>query len=210
MTEASRQALEVLRSPHNFAWHVIPLFVLVLYVYAVEIEKRDWSLVLAGLAFWGMDWFNEIANGLVLHFTGRSALWTAPAGSAFVIFVGLNVEISLMFAVLGIVLIKMLPHEKDLKIWGIPNRVFFAVTNSLLCVGIEILLHAAGALVWEYWWWNVPFIPLIVTLGYGTFMAVAFWVYDMPQRKRQLQVVGALFAADALAIALFAGLLGWI
>jgi hypothetical protein len=32
----------------------------VFYVYTVEIEKHNWSLVQAGLAFSGMDWFNEI------------------------------------------------------------------------------------------------------------------------------------------------------
>jgi hypothetical protein len=210
MTEASRQALEVLRSVENFQWHVIPLFVLVVYVYAVEIERRNWSLVLAGLAFWGMDWANEIANGLILHFTGLTALWTAPAGSAYLIFVGLNIEISLMFAILGIVFIKMLPKDRELLILGVPNRWFFALVNSLLCVFIEILLNAANALIWEYWWWNVPFIPLIVIFGYGTFMVVSFWVYDMERIEDKLRTVGVIFAVDIAAIVLFAGVLGWI
>ena len=210
MTEASRQALEVLRSVENFQWHVVPLFVLVVYVYAVEIERRDWSLVLAGLAFWGMDWANEIANGLILHFSGISALWTAPAGSAYVIFVGLNIEISLMFAILGIVFIKMLPKDKEQKILGIPNRWFFVVVNSLLCVFIEIFLNGANALIWEYWWWNVPFIPLIVIFGYGTFMVVSFWVYDMERTEDQRRTVGVIYAVDIAAIILFAGILGWI
>jgi hypothetical protein len=210
MTEASRQALEVLRSIENFQWHVIPLFVLVVYVYAVEIERRNWSLVLAGLAFWGMDWANEIANGLILHFSGISALWTAPAGSAYVIFVGLNIEISLMFAILGIVFIKMLPREKAQRILGVPNRWFFAVVNSLLCVFIEVFLNAANALIWEYWWWNVPFIPLIVIFGYGTFMVVSFWVYDMERLEDKLKTVATIFAIDLAAIVVFAGILGWI
>jgi len=210
MTEASRQALEVLRSVENFQWHVVPLLVLVIYVYAVEIEKRNWGLVLAGLAFWGMDWANEIVNGLILHFSGISALWTAPAGSAYVIFVGLNIEISLMFAILGIVFIKMLPKDKEQKILGVPNRWFFVVVNSLLCVFIEVFLNGANALIWEYWWWNVPFIPLIVIFGYGTFMVVSFWVYDMERIEDQRRTVGVIFAVDIAAIILFAGILGWI
>lgn len=44
----------------------------VFYVYTVEVEKRSWSMVLAGLAFWGMDWFNEIWNSLVFHFTNHA------------------------------------------------------------------------------------------------------------------------------------------
>jgi hypothetical protein len=132
MTEPSLQALAVLRSAENFQWHVVPLFVLVVYVYAVEIEKRNWDVVLAGLALWGMDWLNEIANGIVLHLTGHSALWTAPTGSAYLIFVGLNIEISLMFATLGIVLVKLLPADRTLTICGMPNRWFFVIFNSML------------------------------------------------------------------------------
>ena len=69
MTPAAAQALSILRDSSQYQWYVIPLFALIVYVYAVEVEKRNWNLVFAGLAFWGMDWFNEIWNGLVFHFT---------------------------------------------------------------------------------------------------------------------------------------------
>jgi len=69
-TESAQQALEILRKgSETFQWYVIPLLAFVFYVYTVEAEKRNWNLFLAGLAFWGMDWFNEIWNGLVMHFT---------------------------------------------------------------------------------------------------------------------------------------------
>jgi len=210
MTKASEQALSVLRDAGQFQWYVVPIFVIVIYIYAVEIERRDWSMVLGGLAFWGMDWFNEIWNGLVLHFTGRSAFWTAPAKSAYVIFVGLNIEITLMFAILGIACIKMLPSDKSMKIWGIPNRWFFVVVNSILCVFIEVLLNQADALIWEYWWWNFPNVILIVLLGYVPFMVVSFWVYDMEQIKHKIMAVSTIFSVDIAAIILFAGILHWI
>lgn len=73
MTESSRQALAILRDPSQFQWYVIPLLALTVYVYAVEIERKSWSLVFAGLAFWGMDWFNELWNALVFHFTRGGA-----------------------------------------------------------------------------------------------------------------------------------------
>ncbi len=57
MTESARQALSILRDGSQFQWYVIPIFVLVVYVYAVEIERRNWNLVFCGLALWGMDWF---------------------------------------------------------------------------------------------------------------------------------------------------------
>jgi len=61
-TEFASQALSNLRDPSLFQWYVIPLFAFVVYVYAVEVERKNWNLVFAGLAFWGMDWFNEIWN----------------------------------------------------------------------------------------------------------------------------------------------------
>jgi len=210
MTEASRQALAILRDPSQFQWYVIPIFVLVLYVYAAEIERRNWGLVLAGLAFWGMDWFNEIWNGLVFHFTGYSACWTAPGKTAFLLLIGLNIEITLMFAILGIVLIKMLPKDRGRKILGLPNRWFFAVLNSILCVFIEVLLNQAGALVWEYPWWNFPNIFLIVLFGYLPFMVVSFWVYDQEKVRRQIAAVAAIFAVDLIGLIVFAGMLKWI
>jgi len=210
MTEASKSALAILRDTSQFQWYLIPIFVLVIYVYANEIEKRNWSLVLAGLAFWGMDWFNEIWNGLALHFTERSALWTTPGKSAFVIFVGLNIEITLMFAILGIVLIKMLPKDKHARIFGIPNRWFFAALNSVLCVIIEVILNRAHALIWEYSFWNWPNVWLIIIFGYLTFMVVSFWVYDMERLKNQIAAVALIFGVDLVAIILFAGVLKWI
>ena len=69
-TPSAQQALEILRKgSQTFQWYVIPLLAFVFYVYTVEVEKRNWNLVLAGLAFWGMDWFNEVWNSLVFHFT---------------------------------------------------------------------------------------------------------------------------------------------
>jgi len=66
-TASALKAVEVLRDGSLFQWYVIPLFALVVYVYAVEVERKNWDLFFAGLAFWGMDWFNEIWNGLVFH-----------------------------------------------------------------------------------------------------------------------------------------------
>jgi RsiW-degrading membrane proteinase PrsW (M82 family) len=60
LTESATQALSILRDASLFQWYVIPIFALVVYVYSVEIERRNWNLVFAGLAFWGMDWINEI------------------------------------------------------------------------------------------------------------------------------------------------------
>ena len=210
MTEASRQALEILRDTSLFQWYVVPLFALAVYVYAVEIERRNWSIVLAGLAFFGMDVFNETWNALVLHFTDRSAVWTTPGDTAFLILVGLTIEISFMFAVAGVAFVKLLPADKNMRILGIPNRWFFAVVNSVFCVFVEVLLNRADALVWEYPWWNFPNVWLIVLFGYLPFMTMAFWVYDMERIRNKITAVSAIYAVDLAAIIFFGVLLGWI
>jgi len=210
LTEASRDALNILRDSSLFQWYLVPLFALVVYVYAVEVERRNWSVVLAGLAFYGMDLFNEIWNALVLHFTDHSAVWTAPDATAYLILVGLTIEITFMFAIAGVAFVKMLPADKSLRILGIPNRWLFAVVNSIFCVFVEVLLNKAGALVWEYSWWDFPMIGLIVLFGYLPFMVVSFWVYDMEKLRNKIATVSVIGAVDLTAIVVFAGLLGWI
>jgi len=210
LTEASEQALRILRDESLFQWYLIPLFALVVYVYAVEVERRNWSAVFAGLAFYGMDLFNEIWNALVLHFTDRSAVWTTPGDTAYLILVGLTIEISFMFAVSGVIFTKMLPKDRTLRIMGIPNRWFFAVVNAIFCVFVEVLLNRADVLVWEYPWWNFPSVGLIFLVGYLPFMAVSFWVYDMEKIRNKIAAVLVIYAVDLPAIVVFAALLGWI
>lgn len=210
MTESAAKALSILRDGSQFQWYVIPLLAFVFYVYTVEIEKRNWSLVLAGLAFWGMDWFNEIWNGLVLHFTGRAPVWGAPGKTAFLILVGLNIEIMFMFALSGIIWTKMLLPDKKAKILGLPNRVVIALAGSAFCVFVEYLLNGAGALTWDYAWWNRGAPWLIFLFGYLTFFIAAFWVFDMKTIKRKLIAVGTIWAVDAVALILFIPVLRWI
>jgi len=210
MTRASVEALHILRDPRLLQWYLIPLLAFVVYVYAVEVERRNWSAVLAGLAFYGMDLFNEIWNALVLHFTRRSAVWTTPGNTAFLIFVGLTIEISLMFAIAGIVFTKMLPRDPTLRILGVPNRWFFAVVNSIFCVFVEVLLNRAGIFIWEYPWWNFPNVSLIILIGYLPFMVVAFWVYDMGKTSQQVATVLMIYAVDLSAILLFGVARRWI
>jgi hypothetical protein len=210
MSQASRQALAILRDPTQFKWYVVPIFVIVLYIYANEMERKNWSVVLAGIAFWGMDLFNELWNSLILQFTDRAAFWTEPAGTAYLLLVGINIETTLMFSVLGIVVVKWLPKDKKMKVLGIPNRWFFAVTNSILCVFIEVLLNQAGALVWEYSIWNWPNVLLIILAGYLPFMVVSFWVYDMENINSKIAAVCVILGVDLSAIIAFGVILRWI
>ena len=50
----------------------------------------------------------------------------------------------------------------------------------VVSVAVELFLHATGTFHWEYWWWNTPFVLLIVVFGYLWFYLYAAWVYDAP------------------------------
>ncbi len=210
MTDFASQALSRLRYGNNFQWYVIPLLAFVFYVYTVEAEKRNWNLILAGLAFWGADWLNEIINGLVLHFSGYAPIWGEPGPTAYLILVGLNIETMFMFAVAGIVWTKMLHPDKNFKYLGIPNRWAVAIGGSVFSVVIEYLLNSVNALTWDYSWWNRGAPWLIFLFGYLWFFVFAFWVYDMKDFKQKIQVVGAIWAVDVIGLIVFAGFLKWI
>ncbi|MCK4259306.1 MAG: hypothetical protein KAX49_10035 [Halanaerobiales bacterium] len=210
MTDSARQALSILRDPSNFQWYIIPIFILVIYVYATEVEKRNWNIIFAGLAFWGMDWFNEIWNALVFHFTQYAPVWGAPSKTAYLILIGLNIEITLMFLVAGVAFAKMLPKDKKLKILGIPNRWFLAIVNSILFMLVEILLNRIGMLTWEYSWWKPSFPFILFLIGYLPFLVVCYWVHDMETIQKKVITVGIIFSIDILAIIIFGVILNWI
>jgi hypothetical protein len=209
LTESAAQALSILRDASLFQWYVIPLFALVVYVYSVEIERRNWNLVFAGLAFWGMDWINEIWNSLVLHFTGYAPMWGAPSDTAFLILVGLNVEIMFMFAIAGIAFGKMLPTDPKQKILGMPNRVFFAITNSAFCVVVEIWLNSIGVLTWDWKYWSAGSPLPIFLFGYLHFFLISYWVHDMKTVRAKAITVGVIFGVAIFGLVVF-GALGWI
>jgi len=213
-TDSALQALAILRDGSQFhsqfQWYVIPLFALVVYVYAVEVERRNWNLVFAGLAFWGMDWFNEIWNALVFHFTNYAPVWGTPGKTAYLILIGLNIEICFMFAIAGIGFGKMLPADKKARILGIPNRLLIAVLGSAFCVLVEVLLNAIGALTWEYSWWNAQAPWFIFLIGYLPFFLVSFWVHDMEEVRKKATVVGVIYGVNLVSILVFGVILGWI
>ncbi|MGZ5315744.1 MAG: hypothetical protein ACXWZ6_07370 [Solirubrobacterales bacterium] len=210
LTDFTLEAQRILRDDSNLAWYVVTLLVLVLYVYAVEVERRRWDIVLAGLAFWLADWINEIVNSLVLHFSDRAALWTVTGDTAYLILIGLCIEISFMFAISGIVYAKSLPPDPRTKLLGMPNRVTIGLGFSVFAVAVELLLHAAGIFHWEYWWWNTPFVLPIVIFGYLWFFLIAAYVYDRPDDRSRLRVVGTMAAIVAVSLVLFGPVLEWI
>jgi len=96
VTHFTREAQDLLRDPSHFKWYTVTLLLFVAYIYSVEIERRRWDIVLAGVTLWLADWINEIANALVLHITHRAAVWTVTGDTSYLILIGLTIEITMM------------------------------------------------------------------------------------------------------------------
>ena len=203
--ELTQQALELLRNPAYFQWYVIPFLALVMYVYANEFSKKNYKVIAAGLALYGVHWFYEILNALIQKFSGH-ALWTVPAGTSYLLLIGVGIELSLMFSVAGLVLSKFLPADPKQKILGINNRLFFAVANAAGFSIIEIFLATTPAFHWVYPWWGA--LPVFVTV-YIPFFLAAFYCHDWAP-KTQKRFLAWVWGVDIAAMVVFAGILRWI
>jgi hypothetical protein len=203
--QVTQQALSILRSGQPFQWYVIALLALVVYVYFNEAANRNWKVIAAGLALYAVHWFYEILNALIQHFSGY-ALWTVPTGTAFLLLIGVGVELSFMFAIAGLVFSKILPADPKLKILGVNNRLLIAIGNAAFFAIFELFLVKTPAFVWIYPWWGA--LPVFITV-YIPFFVVAMYAHDWPPRT-QIRVIGALAALDALMLLVFAGILKWI
>jgi hypothetical protein len=210
LTDFTREAQDQLRDPAAFEWYVVTLLILVMYVYANEFQHRRWSVIFAGITLWLADWINEIINSLVLHFSDRAAIWTVTGETAYLVLIGLTIEISMMFALAGVVYAKVLPTDPRAKLLGMPNRLTIGLGFSLFAVFVEVLLYETGYFHWEYWWWNWPFVIPIIAFGYLWFFLIAGYVHDMHDVRRQARFVGAMTAIVATALVLFGPILEWI
>jgi len=212
-TPASLEALSNLRQLNPLTgWYIIPILAIVLYIYGVEIKKaretKNWNTVFAGLTVLGLDLINEIWNALVFAFSNNSAFWTTPSASAYIILIGWNIEIAFMFSIAGITFAKFLPDDKNKKMLGLPNRWAMAIGFSLFCVIVEIFLNWGDYLIWEYVWWNWYNPVLIFLIGYFPFFVGAFHVYDLPELKDKIKVVGIIYGIGIGLLCIFGPLLG--
>lgn len=203
--EATQAALDILRTGDNFQWYVITFLALVVYVYLNEISKKNWNGIAAGLALYMVHWLAEIINALIQHFSGH-ALWTAPTGSAFLILVGVGIELSFMFSIAGLVLSKILPEDPKLKVFGINNRALFVVFNAAFFSFVEIFLVRTPAFVWVYSWWGS--IPVFIAVYIPFFWAAKF-AYDAVPKTRVI-FIGTLALINIILLGIFVGILGWI
>jgi len=209
MTEASLRALSVLRSADNMQWYVVPLLVFTGYIYFAEIEKRNFGAVYLGIATWAGELIWEMFNGLVLHFSNYAPLWSAPGKSAFVIYAGLNIEITMFFAVCALLLVKLIPKDKSIKIMGVPNRIFIPVTGALVSILVEMVLNKCGLLVWDWWFWRWPHVYLIF-IAYAAPAFLLVWVNDHASLRSKRNAAATLILLALLCHVVFATILGWV
>ena len=203
--ELTQQALGILRNTGTFQWYFIPLFAFVVYIYFNEIQNKNWKGIAAGLSLYMVHWFYEIINALIQHFSGH-ALWTVPDGTSFLLLIGVGWELSMMFAVAGLIFSKVLPDDPKMKILGINNRVFFALGNAAFFSIFEIFLARTPAFHWVYEWWGA--FPVFITTYIPFFLAANF-AYDWEPKKQKL-FIGTLFGINAAMLIVFAGILKWI
>jgi len=203
--EATDQALAILRSWENFQWYVVFMIVVVMFIYFSEIQKKNWRGIAAGMSLYMVHWFVEIINSLFQVFTGH-ALWTIPTGTAFLILIGVGIEISLMFSVMGLAVSKILPEDPREKVLGIPSRLFIAIVNAGMVSIIEIFLIMTPTFVWVWEWWNALTVFIFV---YIPFFVVSCYSYYW-EHKRQRIVIGAMAGINIALLVIFIGILGWI
>ena len=207
--QATADALSILRSGENFNLYVIFILVLVLYIYFSEGKKKNWGGIAAGLSLYMIHWFVEIINAVIQALSGH-ALWTVPAGTAYLIFVGVGIELSLMFSIAGLAVSKLLPEDpKEIMFsigrFGIPKPLALGIGNAALASIIEIFLIYTQSFVWVYEWWNAFTVFIFV---YIPFFVVACYAYYW-EPKKQRNVIGVMALINVILIVIF-GFLGWI
>lgn len=213
-SEYTQSALEILRKPElTMQWYIVPLFVILLYAINRELHDKNYKVVLGGLALWGVDIFNEIWNSMVCFISGYAPVWGTPvigAGkTAWLLMIGYNVEISIMFLFMGMMACHTLPEDKHKKILGINNRIVLAVVLTTAAVIVECFLNYCGVLTWEWSFWQRKCPWILWLIGYLPFFCAAFYAYDRPTIKQSVKFVGLILGVDAVLIVICA-IMGWI
>jgi len=167
----------------------------VVYVYTSELKQKNYRGIAAGLALYMVHWFYEIMNAVICAASGY-ALWTVSASStSFILLIGVSWELSMMFSVAGIATHKLLPEDPKKKIFGMNNRLLFAIGNAALFSIIEIFLASTPAFIWVYPWWGA--LPVFITT-YIPFFLATFLVSDARPKTRAIFIGGLAAVNGAL------------
>ena len=157
------------RSTENFNWTFIFILAVVFYVYWSEMHKKEYKVVFAGLALYGVHWLYEIMNAIIAKASGYPLWAVSNQSSTFVLLIGVSWELSMMFSIAGIISFKMLPQDRTKRYFargkfkGIDCKLVGALSMALLFALFESFLAATtnGSFIWVYKWWGV--IPVFFT-----------------------------------------------
>ena len=196
-SDRARELVEQIqvRSTANFNWTFIFILAVVFYVYWSEIHKKNYQVVFAGLALYGVHWLYEIVNAIIGKIWGYP-LWSVSNNSTtFILLIGVCWELSMMFSLAGIISFKMLPEDRNKRYFtkngtrkGISCKLVGAIEMALLFALFESFLAATSnnSFIWVYKWWGV--IPVFVTT-YIPFFLASNYVPDMDPKKRKIFLI---------------------
>ena len=178
------------RSTENFNWTFIFILAVVFYVYWSEMHKKNYDMVIAGLALYGVHWLYEIGNAIIAHFAGYPLWSVSNESTTFILLIGVCWELSMMFSLAGIISLKMLPEDRSTRYFakdgkkGIDCKLAGAISMALLFALFESFLAATSnhSFIWVYKWWGV--LPVFITT-YIPFFLASNYVPDMEPAKRK-------------------------
>lgn len=180
----------VVRSTENFNWTFIFILAVVFYIYWNEIRRKNWDVVYAGLALYGVHWLYEICNAVIGHFSGYPLWSVSNQSTTFILLIGVCWELSMMFSIAGMISFKMLPEDRSKRYFskdgkgGISCKLLSALEVALLFALVESFLAGTSnnSFIWVYKWWGV--LPVFITT-YIPFFLAANYVPDMEPKKRK-------------------------
>ena len=183
------------RSTDNFNWTFIFILAVVFYVYWSEMHKKNYDIVFAGLALYGVHWLYEIMNAIIAKASGYPLWAVSNNSSTFILLIGVSWELSMMFSIAGIISFKMMPQDRTKRYFargkfkGISCKLMVALEMALLFALFESFLAATGGgtkFIWVYKWWGV--LPVFITT-YIPFFLASNYVPDMKPKYRNIFLI---------------------
>ena len=185
----------IVRDTSNFNWTFIFILAVVFYVYWSEIHKKHYEAVFAGLALYGVHWLYEIANAIIAKASGYPLWAVSNKSTTFILLIGVCWELSMMFALAGIISFKMMPQDRTKRYFtfggkwkGVSCKLVVALEMALLFALFESFLAGTSnhSFIWVYKWWGV--IPVFFTT-YIPFFLAANYVPDMKPKVRKIFLI---------------------
>ena len=210
--DGSQEAMDLVdgirvRSTENFNWTFIFILAVICYVYWSEIHKKNWKVVQAGLALYGVHWLYEICNAIIGKIFGYPLWSVSNESTTFILLIGVSWELSMMFMLAGIISYKMLPEDTNKRYFasekfkGIDCKLVGALSMALLFALFESFLAATSnhSFIWVYKWWGV--LPVFITT-YIPFFLASNYVPNMKPKARNIFLIAEWSLVAILLIVL--------